>query len=126
VQIGDGQSIANKTEMKVICDFRTQDVKFGGQGAPHVPIGDQLLFSEYNYCLNLGGFANISFEKDNERRAFDICPVNIVMNHYVKSLHLEFDKDGEIASKGEIDKVLLNELNNLPFYNAPTPKSLVF
>tara|TARA_R110001583_G_scaffold83691_3_gene220856 strand:- start:777 stop:1850 length:1074 start_codon:yes stop_codon:yes gene_type:complete len=126
VQIGDGQSIANKTGMKVICDFRSQDVKFGGQGAPLVPIGDKLLFSEYNYCLNLGGFANISFEKNKERIAFDICPVNIVMNHYVKSLNLDFDKDGEIASKGKIDEILLNELNNLPFFNAPIPKSLGF
>lgn len=126
LQIGDGQSIANKTGLKVICDFRTQDVELGGQGAPLVPIGDKLLFSEYHYCLNLGGFANISFDKNNERIAFDICPVNIVMNHYVKSLKLDFDKDGEIARKGKIDKILLNELNNLTFYKAPIPKSLGF
>jgi anhydro-N-acetylmuramic acid kinase len=126
LQIGDGQTIANKTGLKVICDFRTQDVQLGGQGAPLVPIGDKLLFSKYDYCLNLGGFANISFQKDNKRIAFDICPVNIVMNHYVKQLGFNFDEDGKIARSGKVDQLLLNELNNLSFYSAPVPKSLGF
>lgn len=126
LQIGDGQTIANETEIKVICDFRTQDVKLGGQGAPLVPIGDKLFFSKYDYCLNLGGFANISFQKENERIAFDICPVNIVMNHYVKQLGFNFDEDGDIARKGKMDQPLLNELNNLSFYSAAVPKSLGF
>ena len=52
LQVGSGQVIASMTKQKVICDFRTQDVKLGGQGAPLVPIGDELLFSEYDYCLN--------------------------------------------------------------------------
>ena len=107
LQIGDGQSICDTTGLKVICDFRTQDVKLGGQGAPLVPIGDELLFSTYDYCLNLGGFANISYKKNNERKAFDICPVNIVMNHYVKELGFDFDDGGEIASTGNINNNLL-------------------
>lgn len=126
LQIGDGKTLSDKTGLKVICDFRTQDVDLGGQGAPLVPIGDKLLFSKYEYCLNLGGFANISFEKNNERIAFDICPVNIVMNYYVKQLGFDFDKGGEIARLGKIDTKLLDELNNLPFYNAAIPKSLGF
>ena len=81
LQIGNGQVISNLTQQKVICDFRLQDVKLGGQGAPLVPIGDQLLFSNYDACLNLGGFSNVSFNEGDTRIAFDICPVNIVLKH---------------------------------------------
>ena len=109
LQIGDGQTISNKTGFKVICDFRTEDVALGGQGAPLVPIGDRLLFSEYDYCLNLGGFANISSEHKNERIAYDICPVNIVLNHYAKKLGFNFDEGGCVAKKGKIDEKLLKK-----------------
>jgi anhydro-N-acetylmuramic acid kinase len=126
LQIGDGQTISTITGLKVICDFRTQDVEYGGQGAPLVPIGDQLLFPNYKYCLNLGGFANISFEENNKRIAFDICPVNIVLNHYSKKLGLDFDRGGEISKTGIVHQNLLNELNTVPFYNAAIPKSLGF
>lgn len=126
LQIGDGQTIANKTKLKTICDFRTQDVALGGQGAPLVPIGDKLLFAEYEYCLNLGGFANISFNKNNKRIAFDICPANIVLNHYANKLDLDYDNNGEIAAKGKINQDLLTKLNNLPFYIGKKPKSLGF
>lgn len=124
LQIGDGQIIANKTGVKTVCDFRTQDVQLGGQGAPLVPIGDHFLFSEYASCLNLGGFANISFIEHGKRIAFDICPVNIVLNHYSKKLGLAYDNFGEIASSGEIDVELLHSLNALNFYQKKPPKSL--
>lgn len=124
LQIGDGQTIANLTKEKVICDFRTQDVELGGQGAPLVPIGDELLFSSYDFCLNLGGFSNISFLKKDKRIAFDICPVNIVLNHYASKLGLEFDESGIIASKGVLNKPLLENLNALKFYKKEAPKSL--
>ncbi len=126
LQIGNGQQISNTTNLKVISDFRTQDVLLGGQGAPLVPIGDKLLFSEYDYCLNLGGFSNISFEKNNERIAFDICPVNIVLNYYAKQLGFNFDDKGEIAKSGNIDSNLLKALNSISFYSLPIPKSLGF
>lgn len=126
LQIGSGKEIAKITKQKVVCDFRTQDVELGGQGAPLVPIGDQLLFSQYDFCLNLGGFSNISYQKEGERVAFDICPVNIVLNFYVNKLGFEFDDSGEIASKGIINNKLLEELNSLEFYNTAAPKSLGF
>ncbi|MFT5077112.1 MAG: anhydro-N-acetylmuramic acid kinase [Flavobacteriaceae bacterium] len=124
LQIGNGPYVTSITGIKTICDFRSQDIALGGQGAPLVPIGDMLLFSEYDYCLNLGGFSNISLDKNNQRIAFDICPVNIVLNHYVSALNLEYDDKGVIASGGEIDLTLFNELNSLPFYNDSKPKSL--
>lgn len=124
LQIGNGPYITSITGIKTICDFRSQDIALGGQGAPLVPIGDQLLFSEYDYCLNLGGFSNISLNKNSERVAFDICPVNIVLNHYIASLDLEYDDQGKIAESGEVNLLLLNELNALPFYHDSKPKSL--
>jgi len=124
LQIGNGPELAKLTQQKVVCDFRTQDVALGGQGAPLVPIGDELLFSEYDYCLNLGGFANISMQIKHERIAFDICPVNIVLNHYVNGLGLAYDDKGKIAKTGEVNVALLNKLNALPFYQQPFPKSL--
>lgn len=124
VQVGDGQVIANETGIKTIYDFRTQDVELGGQGAPLVPIGDALLFSNYDYCLNLGGFANISFEKGGHRIAYDICPVNIVMNPLAMDLGKPYDAFGEFAKSGEIIEGLLNKLNALSFYKQAPPKSL--
>lgn len=124
LQIGCGETISKTTGLKVIYDFRAQDVALGGQGAPLVPIGDKLLFSEFKYCLNLGGFANISFEENGERKAFDICPVNIVMNHFAQKMGSNYDDKGIFASEGIVNKQLLNELNELPFYNSIKPKSL--
>lgn len=126
VQIGSGAAIATVCRIPVVNDFRTLDVLLGGQGAPLVPIGDKLLFSEYDYCLNLGGFANISYERNSQRIAFDICPVNIVLNHYASKAGYQFDKDGILAQGGNLHMPLLEELNkNSFFYIAKhTPKSL--
>ncbi|PIA78405.1 anhydro-N-acetylmuramic acid kinase [Gaetbulibacter sp. 4G1] len=123
-QIGNLPNMASLVNNKVVCDFRVQDVEFGGQGAPLVPIGDQLLFSEYNYCINLGGFANISFDHKSKRIAYDICPVNIVLNYYVKQLGFNFDDEGKIASTGTVNNELLEQLNTLDFYKENPPKSL--
>lgn len=124
LQVGSGKEIAKQTGLQVVCDFRIQDVKLGGQGAPLVPVGDELLFSSYTYCLNLGGFSNISFKERGERIAFDICPVNIVLNHYVNKLGFAYDDKGEIASKGAINFSLLEKLNTLSYYKEEPPKSL--
>jgi len=123
-QIGNMPFLASLLNEKVVCDFRIQDVELGGQGAPLVPIGDELLFSEYDFCLNLGGFANISTKFENNRIAYDICPVNIVLNYYVRLLGFDYDDAGKIASKGIVNEELLNKLNNLDFYKMSYPKSL--
>lgn len=123
-QIGNLPILGSLLEQTVVCDFRVQDVELGGQGAPLVPIGDALLFSEFDYCVNLGGFANMSAEINDQRIAYDICPVNIVLNHYVKQLGFDFDDEGQTASLGIINNALLKKLNDLDFYKKPYPKSL--
>lgn len=124
LQIGNLPELAEFTGHTVVCDFRVQDVAMGGQGAPLVPVGDELLFSEYKYCLNLGGFANVSSSIDGNRIAFDICAVNTVLNHYAEKLGMEYDKNGDIARQGRLNPKLLEKLEALPFYKSPPPKSL--
>ncbi|HCA05827.1 anhydro-N-acetylmuramic acid kinase [Chryseobacterium sp.] len=124
LQIGDGRAIKIETALPVIYDFRSQDVLMGGNGAPLVPIGDELLFSEYDACLNLGGFSNISLQQDGKRIAFDIAPVNIVLNRLAQKFNKNFDENGDLARKGVIDEDLLTKLNSIEFYSQPHPKSL--
>lgn len=123
-QIGDGASIAAKTSLDIICDFRSVDIALGGQGAPLVPIGDFYLFSDYNFRLNLGGFANISFEEDGKTFAFDIAPANLALNHFAQKTGLDYDKNGEMASKGNLIPEMFNLLNQLSFYKKKGAKSL--
>lgn len=123
-QIGNLPELATMVNTLVVCDFRVEDVKLGGQGAPLVPIGDKLLFSDYDYCLNLGGFANISEDVKGKRLAYDICPVNIVLNNLVNHLGKAYDDKGEIARTGTMNEGLLRKLNSLPYYRQPKPKSL--
>ena len=123
-QIGNGNEINRITGFPVIFDFRTMDVALGGQGAPLVPIGDKLLFSEYECCLNIGGFANISFSEQDERKAFDVCATNIVMNELTMSIGLPYDEGGQIAASGSLIKALDESLSKLDFYQLPPPKSI--
>lgn len=124
LQIGDGRAIRLETGLPVIYDFRSQDVLMKGNGAPLVPIGDELLFSDYSACLNLGGFSNISLSLQGKRIAFDIAPVNIVLNNLAQKVNKSFDEHGTLARKGKINEALLNQLNALDFYQQPHPKSL--
>ena len=124
LQIGNGANISAITHLPVICDFRTSDLALNGNGAPLVPIGDQLLFNEYDYCINLGGISNISYQKNEKRIAYDICPVNMVLNYLANQLGLDYDKNGELAKSGNLDNKLLNKLNQLDYYQNQAPKSL--
>jgi anhydro-N-acetylmuramic acid kinase len=89
-----------------------------------VPIGDRLLFADYDYCLNLGGFSNVSFEQDGRRIAFDLTPVNTVLNFYANQLGLAYDDGGTLARSGNLNENLLASLNQLDYYQKPFPKSL--
>ncbi len=142
LQIGHGAAIAASARCDTVSDFRSMDVALGGQGAPLVPPGDRHLFPGYSFCLNLGGFSNISFEQEGQRVAFDICPFNFVINALVRKAkispgqykvqekyagqdgHLQYDPDGHIAKTGKTDPQLLKALNKLAYYQQTGPKSL--
>ena len=124
VQIGSLNEIFAATKIKTVGDFRTLDVALGGQGAPLVPIGDELLFHDFENCLNLGGIANVSYNKKGKRLAFDICPVNIVMNFLAEKLGAAYDNGGKFAASGKANKALLEQLNKVEFYSLKAPKSL--
>ena len=124
VQIGNGAQIASYSGLPTACDFRALDVALKGQGAPLVPIGDELLFHDYELCLNLGGIANVSFRDEDERKAFDICPANMAFNHFTKELGYEYDLDGTLGRTGKVQEELLSLLNSLDFYQEKGPKSL--
>jgi len=125
LQIGNGAWLHATSGYKVICDFRTLDIAFGGQGAPLVPIGDKLLFGEYDYCLNIGGFANVSFDDDHGRRiAYDLCPANYCLNRLMRVCGQEYDRDGLVARSGRVNTKLFDALNDLQYYHQRAPKSL--
>jgi len=112
-QIGCGATIAAKTGITTVCDFRSLDVALNGQGAPLVPIGDRDLFHQFESCLNIGGIANISFTKNNITSAFDICIANMALNHLTESIGKSFDEGGNLAKQGIINSSLLNALLKL-------------
>ncbi len=123
-QLGNGASIAATTGIDTVSDFRNLDVALNGQGAPLVPIGDRLLFPDYEYCLNIGGFANISYEENNQRVAFDIGPANLILNNLASEIGAAFDRDGAMGRKGKVNPLLLDRLNALAYYHQVGPKSL--
>lgn len=125
-QIGSGAAMAATCDLPVVCDFRSTDVSLGGQGAPLVPVGDALLFSGFEFCLNLGGFSNVSYHANGKRIAYDICPVNTILNQLAKRVELEYDRDGLMARSGSVDSVLLEKLNAQAYYELLPPKSLGF
>ena len=122
-QIGSGQHLANESNCKVICDFRMNDVALSGQGAPLVPIGDELLFKQYDFCLNLGGISNISFEYQGKRIAYDVGLANMILNYSTQKIDMSYDNGGELASSGTKNQEMLVALNALAYYKLPFPKS---
>lgn len=124
LQIGCGETLSYLTQLPVVNNFRQKDVTAGGQGAPLVPIGDKLLFSSIaDAFLNIGGFSNICVI-DNKILAFDICPGNLPLNSIAEKLGKLFDDGGQIAAAGKVDASVLEELNQLPYYQQNAPKSL--
>lgn len=125
LQIGCGTTIASLTGINVINDFRTKDVVNGGQGAPLVPIGDSLLFSDRaDAFLNIGGFANICLNREKVI-AYDVGPGNLPLNELCQQhFNLDYDKNGDIARTGSRIPRLFAELNGFDYYYQSAPKSL--
>lgn len=123
-QMGSGAILAAKTGITTVCDFRSLDVANAGQGAPLVPIGDRYLFSDYAACLNIGGIANISFEQDGQRMAYDLCEANLIFNFLAEKKGHAFDKGGLIAKSGKPNSELISQLAKLPYYSQKGAKSL--
>ncbi|HLO69647.1 MAG TPA: anhydro-N-acetylmuramic acid kinase [Flavipsychrobacter sp.] len=123
-QIGDGAAIAAVTGLPVISDLRALDVALGGQGAPIVPIGDKLLFGQYDYHLNIGGIANITVQQDGKPLAFDVCPANQVLNTLAQKAGKPFDENGSMAASGTLLTDVLIHLNKDEYYTRQAPKSL--
>lgn len=123
-QIGDGNVIHAVTGIPVVCDFRRLDVALGGQGAPLVPVGDRLLFGDYDACINLGGIANISYDIDGRRIAYDISPCNMALNHLAGLQGMTYDQGGELARGGTVAAALLARLETQEYYRQKAPKTL--
>ena len=120
VQIGSGAVLASQTNIPVVCDFRSLDIAYGGQGAPLVPFVDSVLFAEYTACLNLGGFANISVLP----QAWDIGVCNNLLNLLAREKELQYDSEGKLAKSGKTIVDLLDELLSLNYHVLAPPKSL--
>ncbi|MEL6534116.1 MAG: anhydro-N-acetylmuramic acid kinase [Bacteroidota bacterium] len=124
-QIGEGHALHEACGLPVITDFRSANVAKGGQGAPLVPLGDQLLFGDYTACINLGGFANVSYEgAQGSRLAYDIVPCNLLLNPFAHRMGFAYDEGGELAQSGQPLGAWLDSLNALPYYHQDAPKSM--
>ena len=123
-QLGCGATIAALTGINVVSDLRAMDIALGGQGAPIVPMGEKLLFNNYNLLLNLGGIANITCKTTNDYIAFDICPANRILNGLAAIEEKSYDENGRLAATGTVHDGLLSVLNGLDYYALPFPKSL--
>ena len=123
-QMGNGFALQAACQRPVVMNFRNYDVAIGGQGAPLVPMGDRLLFGDYDACLNLGGIANVSTERHGQRVAYDIGVANMVSNYFVQQMGQDYDDKGQRAASGSVDQSLVSQFNGLDYYAAPFPKSL--
>lgn len=123
-QIGKGSILAELTGIDTICDFRSNDIALGGQGAPVAPIVEQVLFGGYQYYLNLGGIANVSVHTDQGVYSLDVCPCNQVLNAMVQEIGLPYDDKGQLAERGQVHEALITKWSSLPYFALPFPKSM--
>ena len=124
-QIGHGAVLHARLGVPVVSDLRSLDVAMGGQGAPMVPLADQMLFGDWDAALNLGGFANLSMDNATGTRvAWDVGPANLLLNRLVQTVGLDMDRDGAMAAEGSVLPDLLKTLQALPFHAQTAPKSL--
>lgn len=126
LQIASPAHIAEASRLPVVADFRSGDLARGGQGAPLVPIGDELLFDHYTYCLNLGGISNVSVKNSAGKiqSAFDLGICNMALNWLAEKAGMNYDANGNLARTGAVNASLLKTLNAHTYYQQSAPKSL--
>ncbi len=124
VQIGCGATLAAISGINVVNNLRMMDVALQGNGAPIIPIAEQLLLPNNKMFLNIGGICNISIAQQNNYIAFDVCPANRVLNELAANLGQPYDDAGNFAKEGIVDAVILEKLNALDYYKKDFPKSL--
>ena len=124
VQIGQGAIISELTGLPCICDLRSSDMAVGGQGAPVAPIVEQILFSNFDFYINLGGIANVSYHSNQEVISWDSVPCNQILNHYASQKDLPYDDGGSLAGTGRVDRGLKEAWMSLPYFEKPYPKSM--
>lgn len=130
LQIGSAAHLNALTGIPVLYDFRSGDIATGGQGAPLVPIGDAMLFGDYDVCLNLGGIANISWGPQPDpasapwRKACDLTFCNTALNSFASLAGLNMDKDGQLASQGSEQPGLLDIWSSATWYQTHGARSL--
>jgi len=130
LQIGNPNSISQKTGITTVADFRRQDIAAGGQGAPLVPAFHQTFFHhpEKNHLiLNIGGIANLSYlPKDSKQKilGFDTGTGNTLMNAWIfQHKNQAYDNQGEWAAAGKLQPRLLKHLKDDPYFKKAPPKS---
>ena len=131
VQIGDGQSLADRLGISVVWDFRADDMAAGGQGAPLAPVFHRALAATAGLggpimFLNIGGVANITYVgQGDELIAFDTGPGNGLIDDWTLSrTGKPFDLDGRLAASGEPSEAILTSMLAHPYFQRPPPKSL--
>jgi anhydro-N-acetylmuramic acid kinase len=130
IQLGNPIKLAKMFNKNVIFNFRTKDLKLGGQGAPLAPIYHQSIIEEFNLklpscVLNIGGVSNLTYWDGNKLIGFDTGPGNGLMDNYMSVISDKyFDENGTLASKGTPDKKLIKSFLNHDFFKKPPPKSL--
>ncbi|MDL2292061.1 anhydro-N-acetylmuramic acid kinase [Acholeplasma sp. OttesenSCG-928-E16] len=131
LQIGEGAVIANTLNITTISNFRCADIAVYGTGAPLVPYADYVLFHDDNKTRaihNIGGISNLTLLDKNfnidDVIGFDTGPGNMMINYATKKFYnLEYDKDGLIASKGNVINKMLDELLDNDYFKMVPPKS---
>lgn len=131
-QLGNGALMRELTNIRVAYDFRSADIRAGGQGAPLAALYHQALLRMIGAIdgntavLNLGGVANVTWwDGADHLVAFDAGPANAPINDFIRHLGLgDMDRNGEMALRGKVDEDRLQRLLTHPYLSAPYPKSL--
>ncbi|MDA9726336.1 anhydro-N-acetylmuramic acid kinase [Candidatus Pelagibacter sp.] len=123
IQMGDANLLSQELKEKVIFNFRANDIKNGGEGAPLTPVYHELLIKKFKInnptlILNIGGISNYTYCFKNTLAAKDIGPGNVLIDEYLKKTKgINYDRNGDIASSGNINKDVINQFYEHEFYN---------